>query len=140
LSVNPSKLAGQCGKLKCCLNYELDAYLDALKEFPEVQDKVLVTQKGQAKFIKIDVFRRRIYWAYENDLGTFIPLSIERTKDILEMNKNNVLPEDLLEPSEVEAKKEVEKELTPVTTESNLDRFNDKFKKNKKNFQNRKNK
>jgi hypothetical protein len=111
-----------------------------LKEFPEVQDKVLVTQKGQAKFIKIDVFRRRIYWAYENDLGTFIPLSIERTKDILEMNKSNVLPEDLLEISEVEAKKENEKELAPITTESNLDRFNDKFNKNKKNFQNRKNK
>jgi cell fate regulator YaaT (PSP1 superfamily) len=141
LSVNPSKLAGQCGKLKCCLNYELDAYLEALKEFPEdLENKVLITQKGQAKFIKIDVFRRRIYWAYENDLGTFIPLSIERTKDILEMNKNNVLPEDLLEPSEVEAKKENEKELTPVTTESNLDRFNDKFNKNKKNIQNRKNK
>jgi len=96
LSVNPSKLAGQCGKLKCCLNFELDAYLEALKEFPEdLENKVLITQKGQAKFIKIDVFRRRIFWAYENDPGTFIPLSIEKTKEILEMNQNNVFPEDL---------------------------------------------
>jgi cell fate regulator YaaT (PSP1 superfamily) len=96
LSINPTKLAGQCGKLKCCLNYELDMYLESLKDFPEVNDKVLITQKGTAKFIKIDVFKKIIYWAYETDLGTFIPLSIERTKEILELNEKNIFPEDLV--------------------------------------------
>jgi len=55
LSLNPLKLAGQCGKLKCCLNYELDSYLDALKSFPK-QDTVLKTEKGVAVFIKMDIW------------------------------------------------------------------------------------
>ncbi len=129
LSINPSKLAGQCGKLKCCLNYELDVYVDALKEFPEVQDKMLITQKGKAKFIKIDVFRKRIYWAYENDMGTFIPLSIERTKEILTMNENNQFPQDLSEETEMALS---EKQIGNVPQEDNLSRFDNKFKRKPK--------
>ncbi len=141
LSINPAKLAGQCGKLKCCLNYELDAYVEALKEFPEVQDKELITQKGKARFIKIDVFRRRIYWAYENDLSTFIPLSIERTKEILEMNQNNIFPEDLIIPQNHQDKnKELPEnsEITVVQHEEDLNRFNNKFKNNQRNFKRKK--
>lgn len=136
LSVNPTKLAGQCGKLKCCLNYELDTYLDALKEFPEVQDKFLITQKGKAKFIKLDVFRRRIYWAYENDPGIFIPLSIERTKEIMQMNEHNIFPEDLeiIETSNHTEKQVPEKLTTP--NEDDLNRF-DKAFQNKRNKNNR---
>lgn len=137
LSVNPTKLAGQCGKLKCCLNYELDTYLDALKEFPEVQDKYLITQKGKAKFIKLDVFRRRIYWAYENDPGTFIPLSIERTKEIMQMNEQNIFLEDLeiIETSNNTEKQVPEKLTTP--NEEDLNRF-DKAFQNNRNKNNRK--
>ncbi len=141
LSINPAKLAGQCGKLKCCLNYELDAYVDALKEFPEVQDKELVTQKGKARFIKIDVFRRRIYWAYENDMSTFIPLSIERTKEILEMNRNNVFPEDLMIPQNNQEKNkelQVDSETISIQSEDELNRFNNKFKNNQRNFKRKK--
>lgn len=131
LSVNPTKLAGQCGKLKCCLNYELDTYLDALKEFPEVQDKFLITQKGKAKFIKLDVFRRRIYWAYENDPGTFIPLSIERTKEIMQMNEQNIFPEDLeiIENSN-NKEKQVPEKLT-ASNEDDLNRFDKAFQNNR---------
>lgn len=132
LSINPSKLAGQCGKLKCCLNYELDAYLDALKEFPDVQDKTLVTQKGKAKFIKIDVFKRIIYWAYESEPGTFIPLSIERTKEILEMNEKNILPEDLSETPANLNDNMAKSETIIHQEESDLNRFNKSFKKHKK--------
>ncbi|GAB4447823.1 MAG: regulatory iron-sulfur-containing complex subunit RicT [Bacteroidia bacterium] len=131
LSVNPTKLAGQCGKLKCCLNYELDTYLDALKEFPEVQDKFLITQKGKAKFIKLDVFRRRIYWAYENDPGTFIPLSIERTKEIMQMNEQNIFPEDL---EIVENPKNTEKQVPEklnASNEDDLNRFDKAFQNNR---------
>lgn len=136
LSINPTKLAGQCGKLKCCLNYELDMYAEALKEFPEVQDKVLITQKGRAKFIKIDVFKREIYWAYEEDIGTFIPLSIERTKEILEMNSQNIIPEDLITPSEsttdASSSSASVKPVPVAAEEDTLTRFDNKFKKQKK--------
>ncbi len=129
LSVNPAKLAGQCGKLKCCLNYELDAYLDTLQEFPEIQDKALVTQKGRAKFIKLDVFKKLIYWAYEDDWGNFIPLSIDRTKKILDLNEKNIFPEDLIlhvEENNENTKKEKEEE-------ADIKRFDDRFKKNNRN-------
>lgn len=141
LSINPAKLAGQCGKLKCCLNYELDAYVDALKEFPEVQDQELITQKGKVRFIKIDVFRRRIYWAYENDMSTFISLSIERTKEILEMNRNNVFPEDLIIPQNNQEKNkepQEDPETISIQSEDDLNRFNNKFKNNQRNFKRKK--
>ncbi|MCX7728260.1 MAG: hypothetical protein N2203_02205 [Bacteroidia bacterium] len=131
LSINPSKLAGQCGKLKCCLNYELDVYLDALKEFPDVQDKTLITQKGKAKFIKIDVFKKIIYWAYENDSGKFIPLSIERTKEILAMNEKNMYPEDLLIPDK-SSEKETSEKFESKDKPDDLNRFDKAFKKKRK--------
>ena len=139
LSINPAKLAGQCGKLKCCLNYELDMYTEALKEFPDVQDKVLITQKGKAKFIKIDVFKRKIYWAYEEDTGTFIPLSIERTKEILEMNRQDIIPEDLMEPSESSTDASSSSTSAPAIPalkdeEDSLTRFDNKFKNQKKTY------
>lgn len=137
LSINPTKLAGQCGKLKCCLNYELDVYVDALKEFPELQDKILITQKGKAHFVKLDIFRKKIYWAYDQEPNTFIPLSIDRTKEILAMNENNKLPEDLVIELE---KVPSEKQMNNVPPEDNLSRFDDKFQKTHKHntFKNRK--
>ena len=68
LSLNPQKLAGQCGKLKCCLNYELDSYLDALKTFPKSSTK-LKTEKGRAVHIKTDVFKQEMWYGYENDIS-----------------------------------------------------------------------
>lgn len=138
LSINPSKLAGQCGKLKCCLNYELDVYIDALKEFPEVNDKTLITQKGKAKFVKIDVFKKLIYWAYETDPGAFIPLSIERTKEILELNEKNIFPEDLIISNNLP---EADKKPETAQTADDLTRFDKAFNtKKQKNFNNRRNK
>lgn len=100
LSLNPLKLAGQCGKLKCCLNYELDSYQDALKEFPEIDNKKLATEKGFAFHQKTDIFRRIIWWSYTSEPDVFIPLSISRTKEILQMNANGQKPADLLEPKQ----------------------------------------
>lgn len=95
LSLNPLKLAGQCGKLKCCLNYELDSYIDALKEFPDLDGKKLLTQKGDAFLQKTDIFNRMMWFSYRSEPGVFIPLSIEAVKSILEANAKGETPEEL---------------------------------------------
>ena len=67
LSINPQKLAGQCGKLKCCLNFELDSYIEGLKEFPDTQT-VLKTKKGNCTLVKMDIFQRKlVYLRRPND-------------------------------------------------------------------------
>ena len=94
LSINPIKLAGQCGKLKCCLNYELDAYMDAVKDFPNTETP-LETQGGRAFHMKTDIFKRTIWYVHENDRSVFIPLSVERVKEIIAMNKAGKKPEEM---------------------------------------------
>lgn len=96
LSLNPDKLAGQCGKLKCCLNYELDSYLDALHDFPSQKIK-LETLKGQALPQKIDIFKGIMFFAYKDDFSNFMAVPIERVKEIAQMNKDGKKPNDLLE-------------------------------------------
>jgi len=105
LALNPVKLAGQCGKLKCCLNYELDSYIDALKDFPQTVD--LESQKGKAVHQKTDIFKRLIWYTYLDAPENFIPLSVERVKDIIDMNQKGKKPEQI-EDLKQEAMKEKE--------------------------------
>ena len=86
LSLNPQKLAGQCGKLKCCLNYELDAYIDALKEFPKTEVK-LYTEKGTAVCQKTDIFKGHLWYAYEGDWMNWHKITTEHANEIIEANK-----------------------------------------------------
>ena len=86
LSLNPQKLAGQCGKLKCCLNYELDLYLDALKYFPS-QDTKLFTEKGLAFCQKTDIFKEMLWFSYKEDPGNWHVLSKDQVNEILQKNK-----------------------------------------------------
>ncbi|MDO6470992.1 regulatory iron-sulfur-containing complex subunit RicT [Maribacter sp. 1_MG-2023] len=86
LSLNPQKLAGQCGKLKCCLNYELDVYVDALKDFP-AQDTKLFTEKGLAFCQKTDIFKEMLWFSYREDPGSWHVLSKDQVNEILEKNK-----------------------------------------------------
>ncbi len=88
LSLNPQKLAGQCGKLKCCLNYELDAYIDALKEFPKTEIK-LKTEKGIAVCQKIDIFKKYLWYAYEGEWMNWHKISTEHANEIIEANTKN---------------------------------------------------
>ncbi|OCK43463.1 hypothetical protein BA195_01810 [Tenacibaculum soleae] len=88
LSLNPLKLAGQCGKLKCCLNFELDTYLDALQSFPK-QDKILKTEKGDAVFVKMDIFKKILWYTYKHESFKWFRLSLEQVNEIIELNKNN---------------------------------------------------
>jgi len=95
LSLNPSKLSGQCGRLKCCLNYELETYIDALKDIPEIETP-LKTKKGEAHLRKTDIFRRVMWFAY-NDETVWHPVEVKRVEKVLAMNQNNKTPESLLE-------------------------------------------
>jgi len=92
LSINPQKLAGQCGKLKCCLNYELDSYLDALKAFPKNPPKIR-SKEGVAFHQKTDIFKRILYYAPESQPDKFFALTLDELNQILQLNKNNEYPE-----------------------------------------------
>lgn len=96
LAINQAKLSGQCGRLKCCLNYELDTYMDALASFPKGIDS-LETQVGKAILVKTDIFKRIMYFAYakENGRGQFYPLEVDRVQEIKAMNKQGEKPMDL---------------------------------------------
>ncbi|MEX1002232.1 MAG: regulatory iron-sulfur-containing complex subunit RicT [Crocinitomicaceae bacterium] len=133
LSLNPQKLAGQCGKLKCCLNYELDSYIEALKKFPSADIK-LKTEKGIAFHIKTDVFKEQMWYIQENKEstvpGVFVPLSPDRVKEIIEMNKAGKYPADLKDyVVDIEVK---EPDYTNVVGQDSLNRFDKTFSKKKK--------
>ncbi|MBA2407429.1 MAG: hypothetical protein H0V65_05490 [Chitinophagales bacterium] len=93
LSINQAKLSGQCGRLKCCLNYELDTYVDALHDFPQHIDRI-ETEAGIAYLQKTDIFKRMLWFAYR-DSTVYHPLTVERVKEIAEMNKDGKKPLDL---------------------------------------------
>ncbi|MFN4147686.1 MAG: stage 0 sporulation family protein [Runella sp.] len=94
LSLNPTKLSGQCGRLKCCLNYELETYIDALKDIPHV-DAPLQTQKGRAFLQKTDIFKKIMWFGYENDSSMWHPIGIEQVKKILDLNAKGQKPVSL---------------------------------------------
>jgi cell fate regulator YaaT (PSP1 superfamily) len=133
LSLNPQKLAGLCGKLKCCLNYELDMYLEALKELPSANTRIK-TAKGNARHVKTDVFKRMLWFAYDNSEeagpNNLFALEASKVKEIVEANKNGNLKVEI-EEFEEKAEEKVTEYFSVVGQES-LNRFDDKFKKNKK--------
>ena len=96
VSLNPQKLAGQCSKLKCCLNYELDVYLDAQEDFPDNTLK-LETKQGLAMHQKTDVFRRLMWYSTQTEKGNIITcLSVDQVKEIIAMNRRGETPEKLM--------------------------------------------
>ncbi|MCE3259940.1 MAG: hypothetical protein K0S12_1581 [Bacteroidetes bacterium] len=132
LSLNPLKLAGQCGKLKCCLNYELDSYLDALKEFPDMENKRLFTKKGEAFLQKTDIFKRMMWFSYRHESDVFIPMKVDKVKEVLEMNSRNEQPEDLVSAAvQAQKAKVVEHSFENVVGQDSLTRFDKSKGKNK---------
>ncbi|WP_258102575.1 regulatory iron-sulfur-containing complex subunit RicT [Marinoscillum sp. MHG1-6] len=132
LSLNPGKLSGQCGRLKCCLNYELDTYMEALKDIPKV-DRPLLTEKGAAKLQKTDIFRKTMWFGYDGE-NSWYAVDIDRVNHILAMNKEGKKPDSL-----VTDKEEQEKESGALN--SDLEAMDKKFsssrKKKKKKRKNR---
>ena len=131
LSINPQKIAGQCGKLKCCLNYELDAYLDALKDFPR-SDVTVETTNGKAYCAKIDIFKREIYLAYTNpQVSTWFKFSVDQVKEFLADNKKgkNIKP---LEELYLELNETENLFNKDIIEENSLERFNNTSRKRRR--------
>ncbi|MBE7175545.1 MAG: hypothetical protein INR69_04030 [Mucilaginibacter polytrichastri] len=125
LSLNTLKLAGQCGKLKCCLNYELDTYMDALKGIPD-DVHVLRTQKADARLQKTDIFKKLMWFSYPNE-EKWVPIEISRVKEIQKMNLEGIVPPDLgegTEPEDVKPAKVLDYEN--VVGQDSLTRLDDK--------------
>ena len=120
LSLNPQKLAGQCGKLKCCLNYELDTYLDALKNLPDTDTRIS-TKKGNAVCQKLDIFKEVMWFAYTDNMANWYKLEVEQVKELLEMNKKG-LPVEAIEDYVFEEEKSDVKS-NAVVIEDSLSRF-----------------
>ncbi len=132
LSLNPLKLAGQCGKLKCCLNFELDAYLEALKSFPKATTK-LKTNKGTAVCQKTDIFKGLMWYAYEGDWMNWFTLTIEQAKAIVSLNKEGKLASSLEDySSDSVPESNTKKSFENVVGQDSLTRF-DKPKKRRRN-------
>jgi cell fate regulator YaaT (PSP1 superfamily) len=132
LSLNPQKLAGQCGKLKCCLNYELDTYMDALKDLPDMETK-LYTDKGEAVCQKIDIFKGLMWFSYVDNFSQWHVLKAEHVKEIVALNKQKTKV-SALEDYAIEADKpEVEKTFQNAMGQDSLTRFDQPKKKNKNN-------
>ena len=131
LSLNPQKLAGQCGKLKCCLNYELDSYLEALKTFPRTDTK-LFTKKGTAVCQKIDIFQGVLWYAYEGEWMNWHKLTAEQANKIIASNRKK---EDVgsLEEFEVQLQIEEKPDFNNVVGQDSLTRFDKPKGQQKKN-------
>ncbi|MEO8884460.1 MAG: regulatory iron-sulfur-containing complex subunit RicT [Mucilaginibacter sp.] len=135
LSLNTLKLAGQCGKLKCCLNYELDTYMDALKHIPD-NVNYLKTEKGEAKLQKTDIFKKLMWFSYPRE-ESWVPISIDRVKEIQRMNKEGKLPEDLGQVVEIETKPVKILDYENVVGQDSLTRLDERRSKNKNRNKNR---
>ena len=132
LSINPQKLAGQCGKLKCCLNYELDSYMDALSDFPPPNTQ-LQTDKGKAFCIKIDVFRKKMWFAYVESSHTWFDLDVAEVNKIVALNKKGEKATAL----EDYMTTEVAPKAVDLIGENTLDRFEKKAPKKNRNNRNK---
>jgi cell fate regulator YaaT (PSP1 superfamily) len=130
LSLNPLKLAGQCGKLKCCLNYELDAYMDALKEFPKTETK-LYTEKGTAVCQKTDIFKGHLWYAYEGEWMNWHKLTTDQANEIISKNsRKEKVPN--LEDYASELFEDTKVEFENVVGQDSLTRFDSPKRKNKR--------
>lgn len=135
ISLNPQKLAGQCGKLKCCLNYELDAYIEAQQDFPDTSTPI-DTQDGLYFHFKTDVFKRLMWYCSSRDCGgsgNIVTLSVDSVKEYLKLNKKGIRIKELEAEVEVKEKGLSEPGYANVIEEESLTRFDDKVKKGNNN-------
>ena len=131
LSLNPQKLAGQCGKLKCCLNFELDAYMEALKVFPKMEVK-LKTEKGVALCQKIDIFKGLLWYCYDKEFMNWHELPVAKVNEIIEANKKGQKVESLEVYAVEQAPKEQEI-YNNVVGQDSLTRFDQPKRKKSRN-------
>ena len=130
LSINPQKLAGQCGKLKCCLNYELDGYMEGIKEFPSSNVK-LKTKLGDCSFVKMDIFQRKMWYSYPSSANeSIVELPLDYVNEVIEQNIKGVFPEKLEQFfNEID---EPKNDYENVVGQDSIHRFDNRNKKKKK--------
>lgn len=119
LSLNPSKLSGQCGRLKCCLNYELETYMEALEDIPKIEGPLL-TEKGEATLQKTDIFRKIMWFGFREE-NTWYPLNVSRVNEILRLNRDGKKPATLEKDQE-------EEKATVQVLNSDLQRMDQKYR------------
>jgi len=131
LAINQSKLSGQCGRLKCCLNYELDSYLDALQHFPK-NNEFLKTEAGDARLVKTDIFKGMLWYQYKGEIRLHA-IDIARVNEILALNAKNEKPESLKpELTEEQIKKDLEPTLVDGSGVLTLDTLEKTSRRNKR--------
>jgi cell fate regulator YaaT (PSP1 superfamily) len=133
LALNPSKLSGQCGRLKCCLNYELDTYMDALSDIPKI-DRSIKTKKGDAYLQKTDIFRKIMYFGYKGE-NTWHPIHVDRVKLIISQNEKGEFPDQLSDEDVTTVEKR--QNFDSLTNSQDLDALDKKFKTGKKKKKNK---
>lgn len=134
LSLNPVKLSGQCGRLKCCLNYELETYMDALKDIPTIE-KPLQTLKGEALLQKTDIFKRVMWFGYRGEESNWIPVTVDKVREIVELNEKGIQPQSLDVLENTPASLDLDKPISGLNAD--LDKMDKKYSNNKKKPQNK---
>lgn len=129
LSLNPVKLSGQCGRLKCCLNYELETYMDALKDIPTIE-KPLQTLKGEALLQKTDIFKRVMWFGYRGEESNWIPVTVDKVREVVELNEKGIQPQSLDVLENTPASLDLDKSTSGLNAD--LDKMDKKYSNNKK--------
>ena len=129
LSLNPVKLSGQCGRLKCCLNYELETYMDALKDIPTIE-KPLQTLKGEALLQKTDIFKRVMWFGYRGEESNWIPVTVDKVREVVELNEKGIQPQSLDVLENTPAALDLDKASSGLNAD--LDKMDKKYSNNKK--------
>lgn len=125
LSINMLKLSGQCGRLKCCLNYELDTYMEALEEFPSGDRVKLETENGVAYSQKVDILKRQMWFAYEGN-STWIPLDVAKVNEIITMNREGKKAKALVDTPEGSRAMQKALDAEDIISDNSLSRMVDK--------------
>ena len=132
MSLNPQKLAGQCGKLKCCLNFELDQYVESVKEFPSPNAKIKM-KEGRAVVFKMDIFKKLVYLLHlDSSASSPVPVSLTDMKELMAMNERGEYPHSLSEFALQEEPDEVDAVYSNVVGQDSLTRFDEQRQKRRK--------
>ncbi|MDR1668176.1 MAG: hypothetical protein LBS03_10890 [Bacteroidales bacterium] len=137
MALNPQKLAGQCGKLKCCLNFELRHYIEAQKNFPDTSIPI-ETEQGKAYHFKTDIFRRIIWYSIgsdkdkDNDNVKYIPLDADVVTELLRQNRKGIKVKELLANEDVQSLQKTDISYLNAAGEDSISRFEERRKKRKK--------
>lgn len=132
LTMNPQKLAGQCGKLKCCLNYEVDTYIDAQRDFPS-SSVPLETEKGRYIFQKADILKGVFWYSLQNESSSLIPVTVGNVKEIQKLNRSGKRPDKLTADMQITARNEAESFQNMAGQES-INRFDKGDSRKRKKF------